>query len=152
MQNLEISLDYGQELIGFMGGQFSIATKPLILAVDDDEDNLVLLAYVLEPLGCSLITAVDGLSALRIAQTYQPDLILIDILLPRMDGTEVVSQLKKDPKTKGIPAIAVTALASVRDQENILQAGCDDYISKPYMIDDIETIVRRYLRLPVTIS
>jgi len=152
MQDLELSLSYGQELIGFLGGQLSIATKPLILAVDDDEDNLVLLAYILEPLGCSLITAVDGLSALRIAQTYQPDLILIDILLPRMDGTEVVSQLKKDPKTKGIPAIAVTALASVKDQENILQAGCDDYISKPYMIDDIETIVRRHLRLPVTIS
>lgn len=152
MQNLKLSLDYGQELIGFMGNQFSISTKPLILAVDDDEDNLLLLAYALEPLGCSLITAVDGLSALRIAQTYQPDLILLDILLPRMDGTEVAFQLKRDPKTQKIPVIAVTALASVKDQENILQAGCDDYISKPYMIDDMETIVRRYLRLPVTIS
>lgn len=152
MPDLELSLGYGKELIGFIGGQTCTAKKPLILAVDDDEDNLVLLAYALEPLGCSLITAVDGLSALQKAQNYQPDLILIDILLPVMDGTEVVSQLKKDPKTKGIAAIAVTALASPKDQQQILQAGCDDYISKPYMIDDIETIVRRHLPLPITIS
>lgn len=152
MQNLKLSLGYGQELVGFIGNQSSIATKPLILAVDDDEDNLLLLAYALEPLGCSLITAVDGLSALKKAQTYHPDLILLDILLPCMDGTEVVSHLKKDPKTQNIPVIAVTALASTQDQQYILQSGCDDYISKPYMIYDLETLVRRHLPLPVTIS
>lgn len=152
MQNLKLSLDYGQELVGFIGNQSSSATKPLILAVDDDEDNLLLLAYVLEPLGCSLITAVDGLSALRKAQTYHPDLILLDILLPCIDGREVTTQLKRDPKTRNIPVIAVTALASTQDKRCILQSGCDDYISKPYMIDDIETIVRRHLPLSVTIS
>lgn len=126
--------------------------RPLVLAVDDDEDNLLLLAYALEPLGCSLLTAVDGLSALQTAQTYHPDLILLDILLPCMDGIEVVSQLRQDPKTQEIPVIAVTALAIGKDRECLLQAGCNDYISKPYMIDEIEVKVRHYLSLPVAIS
>jgi CheY-like chemotaxis protein len=152
MQNLKLSFHYEQELACFMSGQISNATRPLILAVDDDEDNLLLLSYVLEPLGCSLITAVDGFSALLKAQTYHPDLILLDILLPGMDGTDVTLRLKKDPKTQNIPVIAVTALASAKDQQKILQSGCNDYISKPYMINEMEALVRRHLSLPVTIS
>lgn len=129
----------------------SIASKPSILAVDDDEDNLLLLAYALEPLGCGLLTASDGLTALRRAQDYRPDLILLDILMPYMDGTEVVTHLKKDVKTKTIPVIAVTALARKEDRERLLRAGFNDYLSKPYMIEDIEALVRHYLRLPAAI-
>jgi CheY-like chemotaxis protein len=130
----------------------SITDQSLILAVDDDPDNLLLLAYILEPLGCGLLTAADGLSALRKAQAHQPDIILLDILMPYMDGTEVVTQLKNDAKTKMIPAIAVTALARQEDRERLIGAGFDDYLSKPYMIEDIEALVRRYLRLPAAIS
>jgi CheY-like chemotaxis protein len=130
----------------------SRASSPLILAVDDDEDNLLLLSYVLEPLECSLLTAADGLSALHQAQTYQPDLILLDIRLPYLDGVEVVAQLREDPKMNTIPIIAVTALARSDDRERLLLAGCTDYLSKPYMIDEIEAVVRRYLRLPTPIS
>lgn len=126
--------------------------KPLILAVDDDEDNLLLLAYALEPLDCNLLTATDGRTAFQKARTQQPDLILLDIRLPYMDGIEVVSQLRKDARTKTIPVIAVTALAGLEDRESLLQVGCDDYISKPYMIEDMEALVRRFLRLSVTIS
>lgn len=135
-----------------IGGQHSIATRPLILAVDDDADNLLLLAYALEPLGCGLITAVDGLSALKKARAYQPDLILLDILMPYMDGLEVVSQLRNDSTTKTIPVIAVTALANAQDRERLLRVGCNAYLSKPYMLEDIEAQVRHYLRLPVAIS
>ena len=130
----------------------SITDQPLILAVDDDPDNLLLLAYILEPLGCGLLTATDGLSALRKAQAHQPDIILLDILMPYMDGTEVVTQLKNDAKTQRIPAIAVTALARQEDRERLIEAGFDDYLSKPYMIEDIEALVRCYLRLPAVIS
>jgi|SRR5919199_1425340 CheY-like chemotaxis protein len=152
MDDLQLShcceLMYG----GASGNSHSIASKPLILAVDDDEDNLLLLAYALEPLGCGLVTAADGLTALRRAQAHHPDIILLDILMPYMDGTEVVAQLRKDPKTKTIPVIAVTALARREDRERLLRAGFNDYLSKPYMIEDIETLVRHYLRLPAAIS
>jgi two-component system cell cycle response regulator DivK len=132
--------------------QYSRSKKPLILAVDDDEDNLLLLAYALEPLDCNLLTATDGRTAFQKAQAQRPDLILLDIRLPYMDGTEVVSQLRKDSKTKTIPVIAVTALAGLDDRESLLQVGCDDYISKPYLIEDMEALVRRFLRLPIAIS
>lgn len=130
----------------------SIASQPIILAVDDDEDNLLLLAYALEPLGCGLLTASDGLTALRKAYTYQPNLILLDILMPYMNGMEVAMQLRKDAKMKAVPIIAVTALARMEDRERLLVAGFNDYISKPYMIEEIESLVRHYLPLPVSIS
>lgn len=137
---------------GAIGSQHSVAEKPIILAVDDDEDNLLLLAYALEPLDCCLLTAADGLSALQSAQVYQPDLILLDILMPYMDGSEVVSHLRKDLNTQALPVIAVTALANATDRERLLKLGFNDYLSKPYMLEDIEAIIQRYLRLPVAIS
>jgi CheY-like chemotaxis protein len=118
----------------------------VILVVDDDEDNLLLMSYVLEPFHCSVITALDGYAALGAAQTQQPDLILLDIMLCKLDGIQVVSQLKQNPQTMNIPVVAVTALARDEDRERILQAGCDDYVSKPFMIDDLEATVRRHLR------
>lgn len=152
MDDLELcpccELTYG----GASGNQLLIASKPLILAVDDNEDNLLLLAYALEPLGCGLLTATDGRTAICTAQAHHPDLILLDILMPYMDGTEVLTQLKKDAKTKTIPVIAVTALARIEDRERLLRAGFNDYLSKPYMIEDIEALVRHYLRLPAAIS
>lgn len=137
---------------GAIGNLQPVTSKPLILAVDDNEDNLLLLAYALEPLGCELLTATDGLTALRTAQVHLPNLILLDILMPCMDGTQVVMQLKKDAKTKTIPVIAVTALARMEDRERLIRAGFNDYLSKPYMIEDIEALVRHYLRLPAAIS
>lgn len=123
----------------------SLVAKPTILLVDDDEDNLLLLSYALEPLNCAILTAVDGVSALSLCRTYLPDLILLDVLMPYMDGTEVVSQLRKDPKLKKTPVIAVTALAVAEDRERLLLAGFNDYISKPYMLEDIEALVCRFL-------
>ncbi len=150
MDEMELSLCCQQKFAGVIDTQRSGSAKPLVLAVDDDEDNLLLLAYVLEPLDCSLITAVDGLSALAIARTHRPDLILLDVLMPYMDGTEVISQLRNDENTKAIPAIAVTALAVPEDRNRLLRLGFNDYISKPYMLEDVEARVRRYLRLPAT--
>jgi CheY-like chemotaxis protein len=72
--------------------------------------------------------------------------------MPFMDGTEVVSLLRKDSATQTIPVIAVTALAHAKDRERLLHAGCNDYLIKPYMLEEIDTVVRKYLRFPTAIS
>jgi CheY-like chemotaxis protein len=118
---------------------------PLILAVEDNDDNLLLLSYFLESLGCKLICQKDSSTTVLVAKEYQPDLILLDILLPSLSGIDVVRSLKKEPLTRNIAAIAVTALASAEDRERILRAGFNDYISKPYMLEDLEAMVYRYL-------
>ncbi|WP_317107060.1 response regulator [Chroococcidiopsis sp. SAG 2025] len=125
--------------------------QPLILAVDDDEDNLELLTEVLSPLNCHIITAKDGRSTISIAQQQRPDLILLDILLPDTCGTEIARMLKQNQQTQNITLIAVTALARAEDRESLLAAGCSAYISKPYMLDDLEAVICRYLGLNPTL-
>ena len=121
--------------------------EPIILAVDDDEDNLVLLTEVLEPLNCLVMKATHGQTALRLAQAYQPNLILLDIMLPDLNGIEVVYRLKQNQETAKIPVIAVTALARLEDRDRLILAGCNSYISKPYILDDLEALIRHYLPL-----
>ncbi|WP_414526661.1 response regulator [Nodularia chucula] len=119
--------------------------QPLILVVEDHHDSLLLIGYALESLGCRFICQSDSSTTLLVAKDYQPDLIMLDILLPGLSGTDVVHYLKQEPLTSEIPVIAVTALASRDDRERLLSAGFDDYISKPYMIEDLEAIIRRRL-------
>lgn len=119
--------------------------QPLILAVEDHDDSLLLMSYALESLGCRFICQKDSTTTLLVAKDYQPDLILLDILLPNMNGIDVISYLKQEPLTCDIPVVAVTALAGKDDQERILQAGFDGYLCKPYMIEDLETIIRSLL-------
>lgn len=127
----------------------SIGSKPVILAADDHEDNLLLLSLAVEQLfNCLLLAAVDGQTVLTLAKTFQPDLILLDILLPDLNGLEVVRRLKQQPETSRIPIVAVTALAKIEDREKILAAGCDDYLCKPYMLEDLEAAIRQNLRIP----
>lgn len=120
--------------------------SPLILIVEDNDDNLLLLNYTLESLGCRLISQKDSSTAVVLAKEHLPDLILLDILMPGLSGIDVLRHLKQEPLTKNITAIAVTALASADDRNTILNAGFDDYISKPYMIEDVEKIVLSHLR------
>ena len=127
-------------------GQPNIDNQPIILAVDDDEDNLLLLTEVLRAFECLVISASNGEAAILLAQNYQPDLILLDVMLPDFSGIEVVHRLKQNPQTTKIPVIAVTALARAEDRDRLLLAGCNDYISKPYMLDEMEAIICRYLR------
>ena len=126
-------------------GEQAVTQRPLVLAVDDNEDNLGLISFTLDLFGFAFISAPDGQTTLELAQTHQPDLILLDIMLPDLDGIEVVRRLKQDSRTRSIKIIAVTALARDEDRDRILAAGCQDYISKPYMVDDLEALLRRYL-------
>lgn len=126
-------------------GQLPITNQPVILAVDDDEDNLVLLSEVLTHLSCLFITATHGQTALHLAQSCQPDLILLDVMLPDLSGIEVVQRFRQNPQTMNIPVVAVTALARSEDRDRLILAGFNDYISKPYMLDDLEAVIHRYL-------
>ncbi|MBD2205983.1 response regulator [Calothrix sp. FACHB-1219] len=119
--------------------------QPLILAVEDNDDNLLLMGYALESLGCRFICQSDSINTVVVAKEYQPDLIMLDILLPTINGIEMVRYLKQEPLTRHIPVIAVTALASQEDRTRILQAGFDAYLSKPYMIDELEIVIHKLL-------
>ncbi|MCL1474907.1 response regulator [Argonema antarcticum] len=125
------------------------ASRPVILVVDDNEDNLLLVSLAVEQfLNCSPIVAADGETAISLAQLYRPDIILLDIVLPDLNGFEVIDRLKQHWQTKTIPVVAVTALAREEECDRILAAGCDGYLSKPYMLDDLEKVIYRYLRTP----
>lgn len=125
--------------------QLPVEKRPVILAVDDNEDSLTLLIAVLELYGCVVITATDGLKALALAESYQPDLILLDLILPDLNGETVIKRLKHNSKTTQIPIIATTGLARAADKEYFIKLGCTHYLIKPYIIDELEKLVSLYL-------
>ena len=102
-----------------------------ILIIEDNPANLKLALLLLENAGHVPLCAIDAESGLALARSDPPDLILMDIQLPGMDGLTATMQLKADPATAAIPVIALTALAMQEDREKSLQAGCDAYIAKP---------------------
>jgi CheY-like chemotaxis protein len=124
--------------------QGSDNNAPLILVVEDDPDNLIFISHTLIFLKYNFITATEGKTALNLATNYKIDLILLDLILPDINGFELVNSLKKANLTKNIPIIALTALAREQDRDRALNAGCDDYLSKPYLIDDLDRKIRRF--------
>ncbi|RZM82205.1 response regulator [Leptolyngbya iicbica] len=118
---------------------------PVIVAVDDDEDSLVLLSYVVEGLPCSLVCETDGQAGLERIISLKPDLVLLDVRLPGISGFDIVHQLKSSPDTASIPLIAVTALAGQRYQQALRAAGFNHYICKPYGLNDIQAAIQQYL-------
>ncbi|MBD2101890.1 response regulator [Leptolyngbya sp. FACHB-261] len=108
-------------------------------------DNQVLLEHVLRDAGYSVSAVDDGLSALAWVKQQTPDLILLDLSLPEIDGWEIARRLKADQDTAAIPVIAVTAHAMKGDRERALAAGCNDYISKPIDIEQLEERVAHWL-------
>jgi len=102
-----------------------------ILVVEDNEMNRDMLSRRLERKGYQVITATNGSHGISAAQAQSPDLILMDMSLPEMDGWEAARRLKSDEATQHIPVIALTAHAMLSDRERALQAGCDDYETKP---------------------
>ncbi len=118
-----------------------------ILVVDDNTQNLELLVAYLEDLGGHVETAADGIEALQKVRAAPFDLILLDIMMPRMSGFEVCRKLKSDPKTRDIPIIMVTALNELSDIEQGVESGTDDFISKPVNRLELLTRVRSLLRV-----
>ena len=102
-----------------------------VLIVEDNAANMTLATFLLQSAGHTVISATDAEAGLTQARAEHPDLILMDIQLPGMDGLEATALLKKDDATRTIPVIALTALAMKGDEGRILAAGCDGYIAKP---------------------
>ena len=118
-----------------------------VLVVDDNQQNLELLQAYLDDMDCETIAAHDGAEALEIIKQKQPDLILLDVMMPKMSGFEVCRRVKNNPKTADIPVIMVTALSELGDIERGLDSGTDDFLSKPINKWELTTRVKTMLKL-----
>ncbi len=117
----------------------------LILIIDDEPKNIILLRDLLQVSGYSTNEATNGKLGVELAKTSKPDLILMDIQMPEMDGLEATRILKTDAATKDIPILALSSYAMKGDKERILAAGCDGYLAKPLDIKELLKIVAEYL-------
>ncbi len=116
-----------------------------ILVVEDNAANLRLSTFLLESAGHTVIAAASAEAGVALALECRPDLILMDIQLPGMDGLQATALLKRNETTRGIPVIALTALAMKGDEERIRAAGCDGYIAKPLAYKDFLAVIREHL-------
>jgi CheY-like chemotaxis protein len=121
---------------------------PKILIIEDTENNRVLLSRRLKPRGYEIVTADDAERGLALLPAERPDLILMDVGLPGMDGWTATRQLKSDPASRQIPVIALTAHAMEGDREKAMQAGCDDYETKPIDFNRLFEKIERLLGQP----
>ena len=123
-----------------------MSDKPItVLVVDDDSDIRELVAFKLEQMGYTVTSEKDGEGGLAAALTEHPDLILLDVMMPKLTGIEVCQRLRDDPGTAGIPVILITAKAQEVDVERGFAAGADDYIVKPFSPRELATRVEAVL-------
>ncbi len=125
----------------------SFLPQSTVLIVDDNAQNVELLQAFLESLPVKIATAVDGVDALEKVAEHNPDLILLDVMMPRMSGFQVCRKLKSDPKTKDIQILMVTALNELGDIEQASECGTDDFVSKPVNKFELVTRVKSLLRV-----
>jgi two-component system cell cycle response regulator DivK len=121
------------------------STGQTLLLVEDNEDNRIIYSTVLRHLGYRVIEAQDGVEAVELARTTQPDLILMDISIPRMDGWEATRILRGDSRTSAIPIIALTAHALADDRERAAEVGFSSYLAKPIEPRVVVAEVRRWI-------
>jgi two-component system, OmpR family, alkaline phosphatase synthesis response regulator PhoP len=119
--------------------------KKIILLADDEEDIKVVVQLYLESKGYEVLTAFDGLDAIDQAKKGKPDLILLDVMMPVMNGYEVATTLRADPETREIPIVMLSAAAHEEAVAKGLQAGADDYVMKPFYPAKLEATIKKYL-------
>ena len=122
-----------------------VRAVPLVLVADDDEDILTLVALRFRRSGLEVILARDGEEALELIQTRAPDAAVLDIAMPKLTGLEVVRRLRDSEATKSLPIVLLTARAAEKDIELGLEAGADEYITKPFSPQDLYTCVQSVL-------
>jgi two-component system cell cycle response regulator DivK len=117
----------------------------LVLLVEDNEDNRIVYSTILKHFGYEVSEALNGEEGIAKARTQQPDIVLMDISIPVIDGWEATQVLKHDPATKHIPVIALTAHALASDREKAMEVGCDGYLAKPCEPRAVVAEVQRFL-------
>jgi two-component system cell cycle response regulator DivK len=120
--------------------------KTQLLVVEDNEDLLELMTRQLHFLGFQVTAAKNGMEAVAMALSEQPNVILMDIVMPKMDGFEAVSQIRANPKTREIPVLAVTAWVTPNSRQRYLASGFNDYIAKPFTHKDLLRAIGQLLR------
>jgi two-component system cell cycle response regulator DivK len=116
-----------------------------VLVIEDNEQNIYMITYLLEHAGLEVIQARDGVGGLQVAIADPPDLIILDIQLPELDGYEVARRLRGAPRLAAVPIVAVTSFAMAGDRERILAAGCTAYLEKPIDPDTFVESVTRHI-------
>lgn len=119
--------------------------KPRVVVADDDNDIRRLVQLTVANAGCDVTAAPDGESALEAVRAVMPDLVILDVLMPRMDGWEVAKELKRDPKTAGIPIMFLTSKGQEHDVLEGFEAGGADYVVKPFSPRELQARVRSVL-------
>lgn len=119
--------------------------KHRILVIEDNEQNIYMITYLLEHAGFEVLQARDGRAGVELASAQQPDLIVLDIQLPEMDGYEVARQLRATPFLEAVPIVAVTSHAMAGARERVLNAGCTDYLEKPIDTTTFVASVSRHI-------
>ncbi|MDQ2933859.1 MAG: response regulator, partial [Chloroflexota bacterium] len=120
--------------------------RPLVLAVDDEPANLALLGKLLKHHGYDVVEAYDGQSALDAIADHDPDLVCLDVMMPRLDGIEVCQRLRSQPEHAGLPILLLTALNRPEDKVRGLEAGANDFLSKPFDESELSARVSSLLR------
>jgi two-component system cell cycle response regulator DivK len=133
---------YAERLIKVLEGE---TMNKKVLIVEDNELNLKLFRDLLEAHDLSVMETRNGSEAAMLAERYQPNLIIMDIQLPEISGVDLIRQMKGNPKTAGIPIIAVTAFAMRDDEDRIMASGCQAYVSKPIAIDSFIQTIQKYV-------
>jgi two-component system, cell cycle response regulator DivK len=116
-----------------------------ILVVEDNRDNMTFIADVLSALGYDVIQAINGEDGLEATQREKPDLILMDLSLPVMDGWTATKEIKSNPELSNIPVIALTAHTMMKERQRAMDAGCDDYITKPIELAELRSKLEKHL-------
>ncbi len=122
----------------------------VVLIVDNDPDNLLLSEEIVKLFGYTTITAKNGETALKMIEQYQPALVLLEVMLPQIDGIDVTKYLRAN--NNFVPVIVLTSLPSYLYREEALMAGCNRYIEKPFCIEDLKVAIKQVLYLPSTLS
>ena len=118
----------------------------VILIVEDAFDNREIMRTVVEDvLGYSVVAVRDGAAALQAIAEHRPDLILMDLMMPVLDGFQVINEIKSNPQTANIPVLAVSALSRTNDRERAIAYGAADYVTKPFDIDELTSMIERYV-------
>jgi CheY-like chemotaxis protein len=120
--------------------------KTKILLVEDNPATMEVMHQELEVLGYDVAIARDGAEAVEMAGSELPDLIIMDMLMPKMDGGEAAARIRKNPKTQAIPILAATAKALPEDRDICLASGCDDYIAKPFSYRELHAAIEKLLK------